>query len=609
VYELASNGSLYQFLKERDQHENLHWTMRIRIALDVARALEYLHGGKGGQVCFHRDVKSSNVCLKRDFTALLIDCGVARMTPQADSSLTMTIMESAGNGFRGTPGYICPAFARRLRNYGSAHEVFSLGVVMVELFTGLLQNEELDGEELDVFDQFSEDGIEKMNLLSAIDKSAGQWDIETKNLFTHLALGCIRANPRSRPKINEIVNMLGKLACKARPWSVGERNQITVLSSAPLVYSDSKDLHPISELPNFRLERDVLSKCVKESRRNIQLTFDVATDDRLLAAATKRCGCLHFSGHGHPEALLFEDSSGGALWLSEEHILDCVHEEPFTFAFVSACYSLFMGKAFVKSGVKHVVCCEQQELRDDAALKFTYIFYLALAEGYSVKSSFEKGKHAVATRFGQIEVNKFVLLPEEGVDHDVPLFDADILHWGDEVETFGFVPSGPCRFQGREVEQYNLLNMILSKRLVNLVSHNRSDRRMMATTVCHYIEERKNVIMSVDVIYFLQGNGDEPDIHSEHIKQLHRHLASEGKIGAHPADDANCDDTVLRHVVGALEGINALIIFDYPTCIREITDQTFMASILNETATKLVCISQKEIDFSQIGMKASIFSM
>ena len=50
-------------------------------------------------------------------------------------------------------------------------------------------------------------------------------------------------------------------------------------------------------------------QCLREACRDIVLNFDNATSDRLLAAMTKRCACLHYSGHGHPESLPFENTA------------------------------------------------------------------------------------------------------------------------------------------------------------------------------------------------------------------------------------------------------------------------------------------------------------
>lgn len=593
VYELASNGSLHEALKNKEGRDKLHWTTRINIALDLSKALEYLHGGKSGQICFHRDIKCANVCLRQDYTALLIDCGVSKMIPDGESNgaMTITVMESAtGNGVRGTPGYICPMFARRMGRYSSANDVFSLGVVLAEIFTGTLQNSCLDGEDVDMFDRYSADGMEKRDLQQDADISAGDWDGSVCGDFARLIVECLSLNPGNRPSIGDIMQRLGGLAAKARPRSSGERNQITVLSSAPLVYVDAGgELQPLSESPNFAMERDLLVGCIKESRRDISLKFDTATDDRLQVAVTRRCGCLHFSGHGHPGCLLFEDGKGGAHWMGEEQLYDCVHEEPFRFVFVSACYSMLMGQALVKAGVRHVVCCEHdQELRDDAAMKFTHTFYFALAEGYTVKAAFEKGKMAVQKRFEQDEVDKYVLLPEDA-DHDVPLFDADVLEWNEDPMQECVIPNIPPNFLGREIDTHNLLQLILKHNLVNLVGQEEIGCSSLTMAASHYIRDRKSSLLGIDSVYFLQKKESDWGTSAILLEQLHSQLVKEGK--AQPFPEARGSIAFLESsLVEALGAMKALIVFNGVEA-KDGTLLRFAQHLLKATGTSRLLLS------------------
>ena len=75
---------------------------------------------------------------------------------------------------------------------------------------------------------------------------------------------------------------------------------------------------------DFELERELLWQCFKEAPVDVGLSFDNATTDRLQATMTKNCGCLHFSGHGHPEYLTFEDGRGGLHWLGVDQLKDLI---------------------------------------------------------------------------------------------------------------------------------------------------------------------------------------------------------------------------------------------------------------------------------------------
>lgn len=604
VFELAANGSLASFLSRKG--EKLHWTTRISIALDVARALEYLHKGNAGQICFHRDVKASNICLRRNFSALLIDCGVSKMMPENESDSTLTIMETYGDGLRGTRGYICPMFAHSMKGYTSANEVFSLGIVFAELFTGKLQNSRDDGDEVDLFNLYSEDGAERKNLSDYEDQSADNWDIDLRCDFAHLSVECISLNPAKRPKIGDIVQRLGTFASRARGWVPGERNQIKVLTSDPLVWSDMDgNLHPVTSILDFASERDLLIQCMKETERDIKLSFDIASDDRLHAATTRRCGCLHFSGHGHPNYLLFEDGHGGAHALGENELFDQVHLEPFKFVFVSACYSALMGKALVRAGVPHVVCCNHQEaLRDDAALKFTYAFYFSLAHGYTVKAAFEKGRQAVSKRFDEQEVDKFLLLPEDG-DHDDPIFDAEVLEWNDDPGQENFIPSPPMPFIRRELDMYFLLQKILSHRLVTLVGDQGSGCSSMVSAVSQYVRQRRTTMLNICDIYFIRGDKNMcTSTMDSFILPLHAQLVAEGKAPNLKGSPSNED--VCRIICETLAEKRALVVFDGVDS-KDAALKDFLYFLFKSTnSVKLLVAARAPIGFSTSNVEESV---
>ncbi|CAN6812956.1 unnamed protein product [Brassica oleracea] len=67
IYVYMSKGSLASHLYS-EKHEPLSWDLRVYIALDVARGLEYLHDGAVPPV-IHRDIKSSNILLDQSMRA------------------------------------------------------------------------------------------------------------------------------------------------------------------------------------------------------------------------------------------------------------------------------------------------------------------------------------------------------------------------------------------------------------------------------------------------------------------------------------------------------------------------------------------------------------
>ena len=92
--------------------------------------------------------------------------------------------------------------------------------------------------------------------------------------------------------------------------------------------------------------------------RDVNVHFDFATTDSLRTVLSFGCRALHFSGHGIPKGLCFEDGRLGLHVVKVHQLKDLLGAGglQLQFVFVSACYSMEIGEAFVKAGVPHVVC-------------------------------------------------------------------------------------------------------------------------------------------------------------------------------------------------------------------------------------------------------------
>ena len=145
VTEFCENGSLYDLLARiRPQIANgdyssdeeysggesevetggLEFANILQWATDIARGMNYLHSEAPVQI-IHRDLKSTNVLLSRDWMCKICDFGSSR-TRNRDNS----VMSVAG-----TPAWMAPELIQGKANFSSGCDMWSFGVVLWELLT------------------------------------------------------------------------------------------------------------------------------------------------------------------------------------------------------------------------------------------------------------------------------------------------------------------------------------------------------------------------------------------------------------------------------------------------------------------------------------------
>ncbi|CAI5492916.1 unnamed protein product [Closterium sp. Naga37s-1] len=126
VYEFMPGGSLDKALLDSAKGELFFsWDMRLKVAVQVAEALTYMHALN----IIHRDLKAANVLLSPEYDAKLTDFGMVRVGPdrQLRSIVSTRLM--------GTQGYIDPSYMET-GHLGPKSDVYSFGVLMFELVTG-----------------------------------------------------------------------------------------------------------------------------------------------------------------------------------------------------------------------------------------------------------------------------------------------------------------------------------------------------------------------------------------------------------------------------------------------------------------------------------------
>uniref|UniRef100_A0A2N9IGE3 Protein kinase domain-containing protein n=1 Tax=Fagus sylvatica TaxID=28930 RepID=A0A2N9IGE3_FAGSY len=124
VYEMMEKGSLETQLHGPTQGSTLTWNLRMKIAVDVARGLEYLHEHLHPPVV-HRDIKSSNILLDSNFNAKLSDFGLAVTSGIENKNIKLS----------GTLGYVAPEYLLDGKLTDKS-DVYAFGVILLELLTG-----------------------------------------------------------------------------------------------------------------------------------------------------------------------------------------------------------------------------------------------------------------------------------------------------------------------------------------------------------------------------------------------------------------------------------------------------------------------------------------
>lgn len=200
IYEYIENGSLHSCL-HGNKNEKLNWKTRLRIAIDVANGLQYIHEHTRPKVV-HKDVKSSNILLDSKMRAKIANFGLAK---SGCNAITMHIV--------GTQGYIAPEYLAD-GVVSTKMDVFSFGVVLLELISG---KEAIDEEGKSLWVKAS--GILEGNEERKVKRLKAWMDevlleescaIGSVMNVMAVAIACLHRDPSKRPSMVDIVYALCK---------------------------------------------------------------------------------------------------------------------------------------------------------------------------------------------------------------------------------------------------------------------------------------------------------------------------------------------------------------------------------------------------------------
>lgn len=227
IYEYMQNGSLGEALHGKQAAGRLlvDWVTRYNIALGVAQGLAYLHHDCHPPV-IHRDVKSNNILLDVNLDARIADFGLARMMLNKNETVSMVA---------GSYGYIAPEYGYTLK-VDEKSDIYSYGVVLMELLTGKRPLDSEFGESVDIVEWFRMKVRDNKLLEEALDLNVGatQHVQEEMLLVLRIAILCIAKLPKDRPSMRDVLTMLEEAKPRRKSSSNSGGSHATTNKDKPI---------------------------------------------------------------------------------------------------------------------------------------------------------------------------------------------------------------------------------------------------------------------------------------------------------------------------------------------------------------------------------------
>ncbi|BAS70100.1 Os01g0117500 [Oryza sativa Japonica Group] len=204
IYEYMPNDSLEKYVFSHDSdtsQEVLVPSKMLDIAIGIARGMEYLHQGCNQRI-LHFDIKPNNILLDYNFSPKISDFGLAKLCARDQSIVTLTAA-------RGTMGYIAPElYSRNFGEISYKSDVYSFGMLVLEMVSGRRNSDpSVESQNVVYFPEWIYEQVNSGQDL-ALGREMTQEEKETVRQLAIVALWCIQWNPKNRPSMTKVVNML-----------------------------------------------------------------------------------------------------------------------------------------------------------------------------------------------------------------------------------------------------------------------------------------------------------------------------------------------------------------------------------------------------------------
>ncbi|KAF5774385.1 putative protein kinase RLK-Pelle-CrRLK1L-1 family [Helianthus annuus] len=201
VYELASRGSLDRYLNS----PHLTWSQRLKICLNAAKGLSYLHDPREThRRLIHCDIKSGNILLDEQWNAKVSDFGLSTMG-SANEQHSVIVIPAAGR-----EGYIDPLYWMT-HTLTKESDVYSFGVVLFEVLCGrLCYTLDSKGHVKEILVPTWIKSLEQNKLNDIIYKNSYNEPKHQSviNRFSDIAYQCLKESREDSPKMVDVVTEL-----------------------------------------------------------------------------------------------------------------------------------------------------------------------------------------------------------------------------------------------------------------------------------------------------------------------------------------------------------------------------------------------------------------
>lgn len=168
------------------------------------------------------------------------------------------------------------------------------------------------------------------------------------------------------------------------------------------------------------------------------------------------------------------------------------------------------------------------------------------------------------------------------------------------------MPPIPENFVGREIDVYNMLQLLLDYRVVNLIGEEGVGCSSLASAVSNYISERKTTILSIESLYFLRMKEQSMESSSA-IKQLHDQLVKEGNVQCQP--DGGESSKSIEILVSALKGMKTLVVFDSVNAKDEAVLGFATKLLESSEKSRLLLVSERTLDFVSASTETKVYKL